>query len=235
MTIAASPTSRVHVRVRPWRGDTATAECSATPIGSIVSSGMVAEAAEAARAQGFVRAVTPAMPPYEWRPYLDAGFTIREHLHLLGHDLAAIPEQPDVKLRRARRSDLDTIIAVDHRAFGEFWRLDEPALREAARATAVARQRVAVVDDTVVAYALYGRSRDRGYLQRLAVDPDRAGAGIGTALVVDGLRWLRRRRIREVLVNTQESNERAVRLYEHLGFTNRPGGLAVLEADLSEP
>jgi len=29
-------------------------------------------------------------------------------------------------------------------------------------------------------------------------------------------------------VNTQESNEGAVRLYERLGFDRQPGGLAVL-------
>lgn len=212
----------------------------ASPIGSIVSVAMVADAAERARAQGFQRVVTPAMPPYEWRPYLDAGFTIREHLHLLGHDLNPVPDLGDpshtaVGLRRDHRRDLDAIIAVDHLAFGEFWRLDVTALREAARATAVARTRVAVIDDAVVGYALYGRSRDRGYLQRLAVHPDVTGAGIGTALVVDGLTWLRRRRVREVLVNTQESNRRAMALYEHLGFTKRPGGLAVLESDLSAP
>ena len=64
-----------------------------------------------------------------------------------------------------------------------------------------------------------------GYLQRLAVHPDHQRAGLGGALVVDGLRWLRRWGAKEVLVNTQEGNEPAVRLYEALGFQLRPDGL----------
>ncbi len=82
-------------------------------------------------------------------------------------------------------------------------------------------------------YGLVGRAGQRGYVQRLAVHPDAQGRGLGRALVVDGLWWLRRWRVREALVNTQEGNSRAVTLYERLGFRHRPGGLAVLQADLT--
>ena len=52
--------------------------------------------------------------------------------------------------------------------------------------------------------------------------------------MVDGLRWLRRWGAKEVLVNTQEGNEPAVRLYQALGFQLRPEGLAVLRLALGE-
>ena len=61
-----------------------------------------------------------------------------------------------------------------------------------------------------------------------AAPPAWAEAGVGTALLVDGLGWLRRRGATRAVVNTQESNEGAVRLYERLGFERQPGGLAVL-------
>ena len=64
--------------------------------------------------------------------------------------------------------------------------------------------------------------------------PDHQRAGLGGALVVDGLRWLRRWGAKEVLVNTQEGNEPAVRLYEALGFQLRPEGLAVLRLAVGE-
>ena len=64
--------------------------------------------------------------------------------------------------------------------------------------------------------------------------PTTSGPGLGGALVVDGLRWLRRWGAKEVLVNTQEGNEPAVRLYEALGFELRPDGLAVLRLALGE-
>ena len=62
----------------------------------------------------------------------------------------------------------------------------------------------------------------------------RRGRGLGAALVVDGLRWLRRWGAKEVLVNTQEGNDAAVRLYERLGFRLQPDGLAVLRRALGE-
>jgi ribosomal protein S18 acetylase RimI-like enzyme len=52
--------------------------------------------------------------------------------------------------------------------------------------------------------------------------------------VVDGLRWLRRWGAREVMVNTQEGNEAAVRLYRQLGFRLETDGLAVLRRDVDD-
>ena len=80
-----------------------------------------------------------------------------------------------------------------------------------------------------------GRAGPRGYLQRLAVDPDAQRCGIGSALVADALRWLKRWGAREVLVNTQEDNGGAVALYEHLGFRREAEGLAVLQRPLAGP
>lgn len=84
----------------------------------------------------------------------------------------------------------------------------------------------------VAGYAITGRAGVRGYLQRLAVDPALQRKGVGSALVLDGLRWLRRWGSREVLVNTQVGNTGAVALYEALGFRIQPEGLAVLRRDL---
>ena len=77
-----------------------------------------------------------------------------------------------------------------------------------------------------------GRAGRRGFLQRLAVDPAREGHGLGRALVLDGLVWLRRRGVERVVVNTQEANQRALALYEQLGFRRQHAGLAVLRTQL---
>jgi ribosomal protein S18 acetylase RimI-like enzyme len=219
----------VRIRVRPWRGRDDTAECLAAPIGAIVPPELVVDAVARARAAGYERAVTPALPPYEWRPYTDAGFVLRERLHLLGHDLLDLPERTSVRLRRVGRRDLDRVLDVDHRSFQPFWRLDAAGLDEAAHATPSSRFRMT---RDGAGYALFGRAGTRGYVQRLAVVPESEGQGLGAALVVDGLHWLKRWRAADALVNTQESNERAVALYERLGFRRRPGGLAVLEIEL---
>ena len=81
-------------------------------------------------------------------------------------------------------------------------------------------------------YAITGRAEQRGYVQRLAVAPDVEGRGIAAALLVDGLRWLQRRSTLEAVVNTQEGNERSMRLYQRTGFVVQPEGLAVLGLDI---
>lgn len=218
------------LRVRPWRGGRGTAELTAVPAGAVVPPALVELALDRARSRGYDHVVTPALPRTEWRPYLDSGFTVREELHLLGHDLLDLPARPHLdrsaRLRRVQRRDRERVLAVDHAAFDPFWRLDADALDDAVRATPSVRFRM---DASGRGYALTGRSGDRGYVQRLAVDPAAQGHGLGTALVLDGLWWLRRWRVREALVNTQAANEGAVRLYERLGFRRRREGLAVLE------
>ena len=235
MTATDTVTARgVRMRVRPWRGRSDTAELSAVPAGAVVPPGLVSMAVERARTRGYAAVVTPALPVGEWRPYVDGGFSVREELHLLAHDLLDLPDRraPErrVRTRRVHRQDRDRVLAIDQAAFDPFWRLDAEALEDAVRATPSTRFRL---DREGRGYALTGRAGDRGYVQRLAVDPAAQGSGLGSALVVDSLWWLRRWRVREALVNTQTSNGRAVALYERLGFRQRSEGLAVLELDLA--
>jgi len=183
----------------------------------------------AAHDAGVTRLVTGALTPGEQAPFAAAGFTVHDRLHLLSHDLRDLAPTPEVafRIRRAGRADHAAALAVDARAFEPFWRLDRVGLRDALGATASARFRV-LGSDPIVGYAVIGRSGDRGYLQRLAVDPGHRRQGLGAALVLDGLRWLRRRWATSVVVNTQVGNDAALSLYRRLGFVLEPGGLCVL-------
>jgi ribosomal protein S18 acetylase RimI-like enzyme len=132
---------------------------------------------------------------------------------------------------------MPAILAVDHLAFEAPWRLDASGIDEAMHATP--RSRLRVGTDTsgegrpiVCGYAICGRAGRTGYLQRLAVDPERQGRGLGRELVIDALAWLARRHATSVLVNTQETNERAIDLYRSLGFEPDRAELIVLERDL---
>lgn len=178
--------------------------------------------------------VTGALAPGEQAGFLAAGFEVEEELHLLAHEVRDLPPATESEraLRRARPSDRTAVLAVDGVAFPPFWRLDERGLEEAVRATPHARFRLAA-DPDVFGYAVTGRAGRRGFLQRLAVAPDRQSAGVGRALVLDGLRWLRRWRVERAVVNTQLQNERALALYESLGFRREPSGLTVLSAGLA--
>lgn len=60
--------------------------------------------------------------------------------------------------------------------------------------------------------------RPFGEVYVVAVDPDFAGVGLGKALTVAGLAYLRARDLDEALLYADETNTHAIALYESLGF-----------------
>jgi GNAT superfamily N-acetyltransferase len=188
------------------------------------------------RDAGYASVVTSPLTEAAVVPFLEAGFTMRERLHLLSHPLDRLArfDGDGPSLRRAWRADRHDVVELDGRAFEPSWQLGPNGLREALRATPAVRFRIGHPDHatTPVAYAVTGRAGSQGYLQRLAVDPSVRGHGFGRALVEDALRWLHRGGGRRCLVNTQEDNQDALRLYEACGFQRLAAGLAVLGSDL---
>jgi ribosomal protein S18 acetylase RimI-like enzyme len=225
------------LRVGSWRGDAHVAYIAPLPESGPASTDAVRHCTALLRERGYNEAVTAALAASEANAFLAAGFTVRERLHLLAHELVVIDDpksaSPHVTMRRARRGDRAPALDVDARSFDPFWRLDPAGLDEAVDATPSSRFRVVDGPDGVVGYAVSGRAGARGFLQRLAVDPAARGRGYGSALVLDGLRWMKRRGAARAMVNTQERNNDALRLYERLGFRLQPGGLAVLHTVLA--
>ncbi|HZJ28135.1 MAG TPA: GNAT family N-acetyltransferase [Acidimicrobiia bacterium] len=213
------------VRVRPWRAlsDIAALSVSAD---RPPTAGFVAECLEHVRARGCTHVITSALAPADASPFLDAGFLVRERLHVLAHDMGEIGRPPR-STRRARTRDRPAVLALDRLAFDESWQLDAHGLEDAIHATPIARFRVAG-DDRIAAYAISGRSGTQGYLQRLAVAPDSHRLGWGRTVVIDALRWLRRHGVGRTVVNTQLDNASALALYEACGFSRLRVGLAVL-------
>jgi len=228
------------LRSGPWRGDHSVALLSPNP-GVTPTQASLDRAIVEMQARGYRAVLTPALTVIEQQPFLTHGFTVHEHLHLLRHPLVEIPSvrHPRVRLRRGRQRDVAAVLDVDGQAFDQFWRFDRAGLADARGATPTHRFRVATADGNVVGYHVTGRGGALGYLQRLAVRPDLHGEGVGTALIGDSLGWSRRRGCTSVMVNTQETNDRAMQLYVHLGFRPELHGLAVLEHPLdgasSEP
>lgn len=232
-------------RTGPWRGDHRVALLTPLPDAPAPTAEFVRRCLATLAERGYSHVVTGALAPSEQAGFLAAGFGVGERLHLLAHDLRSVgPERrrdgpgwgkdgPGRRaLRRAHRRDRPAVLAVDAVAFEPFWRLDDAGLDDALAATPAARFRVAVAEGDVVGYAVTGRAGRRGYVQRLAVHPDAARRGYGSALVLDGLAWLQRWGCSRALVNTQVRNASALALYERLGFRPEPAGLAVLTAGL---
>lgn len=223
---------RERARTGPWRGDRQVAYLTPLPDGPLPTPAFVRRCLAQLAAEGFERVVTGALSPAEQAGFLAAGFTVEEELYLLSRTLDHLPEPGPSpgRMRRSTPADLEAVLDIDHLSFPPFWRLDEAGLDEAVQATPKARFEVAEVQGRVAGYAITGRAGRRGYVQRLAVHPDVRTGGIGSALVLDGLRWCRRWRATQAVVNTQLTNATALRLYERLGFRRQPTGLSVLSA-----
>ena len=187
---------------------------------------------EELRGDGYRSVITNALAPGASLPFIDCGFEVRGRLHLLSHDFTARPAlAPTRRTRRATAADRPAALEADAAAFDDFWKLDAVGLAQAARATPRWHMRV-TRGRPLVGYGLFGRAERVGYVQRLAVHPGAQGTGLGSALLRDGLRWMRLRGARSAFVNTQDDNERALRLYERAGFRRLPVGLCVLGRDI---
>lgn len=216
----------------PWQGDRLVALVGPARHGRGPRAADVRMCMEQLDAWGVQRAVTPALPALDSQPFIEAGFRLLERLHLLSKPLYNAPDPSSRRIRTGRPWHRRTVLDIDRRAFDDFWRFDETSLREARTATPSSRFSVAFEPTGVAGYAVTGRAGTRGYLQRLAVDPDSAGKGIGTDLIRDSFTWAYQRGVQRMMVNTQERNQRALSLYLHLGFEPEPDGLVVLERRL---
>ncbi len=214
--------SSVSAQVRPVPHQPTTAQLTLLGQHAPPSDGDVARWLASLTDHGYRRVRTGALNAAARRVFDRHGFVVAQELALLEHTHPAWrhpPRRPTAgRLRSIRPTDLTAAADVDTAAFGVAWGMDDAALQDICRATPEARARLVEVDGHVVATAISGRDRELGFLQRLAVHPDHQRRGHGDALVADAMRWMARRRVRRVLVNTHVANDAALALYHRHGF-----------------
>lgn len=190
---------------------------------------------EAIAAVGFTAVRTSVMSGPTADLLEAVGFRVLEELALLENstvrDSAAALAEVSGCTQRLSPRQLGRAARIDLAAFGREWALDDGALHDVCSATP--RHRLRAAGDAPVAYAVTGRDRRRGFLQRLAVHPTAQRQGLGRALVADSLGWMARRRVTSALVNTALDNEAALELYARTGFVRLPTLLRVYERSLT--
>lgn len=146
------------------------------------------------------------------------GFRYQEDVVTLRRASRQLPNPPlnAMHIRAFVPGDLDTITHIDQAAFTLPWQLSLDEIRQAARMAAICA--VALLDETIVGYQLSTFYYEGGHLARLAVLPDRQGAGVGSTLVNDLIHRFARRGIYGITVNTQSTNSRSHRLYTRFDF-----------------
>jgi ribosomal-protein-alanine N-acetyltransferase len=161
-----------------------------------------------------VLALRPWIVPHIGR----LGFTFRDSIVTLRREGTQVPPsiRSDVKVRNAEWREAAIVASVDHAAFSSIWQLSNFSLQQAARSSSSFT--VAELDSRVVGYQISTLYRDGAHLARLATLPDIQGTGVGGVLLTELIQYFIRRGVYSVSVNTQQTNDKSLRLYQRFGF-----------------
>lgn len=146
----------------------------------------------------------------------------------------AIPSwgNQQVRVRPFGAADVHGTLAVEDAAFEPLWRYDAAGFGEVAETYPYFV--VAEDEQGIVGYQFNAVDDGQGYLVRIAVHPRAAGQGIGTRLMAEAVRYFMGHRVRKIMLNTEEKNHRAHRLYEWFGFHLVHARGFVLGRDISD-
>jgi ribosomal protein S18 acetylase RimI-like enzyme len=174
--------------------------------------------------------LSPPLPRSAQKTWIDARFEPHADLALFRRPLDNIPP-PSHLVRIGDETDLEEALRIDAAAFEDFWQFDRRALLEAISATPRAViQVVAGGEGRLAGFSVTGVGNTIAYLQRVAVDPEWQGRGIGRSLIRSAARWAKKEGAQALMLNTQTDNDGAMGLYESEGFTRLREPLAVLRS-----
>jgi mycothiol synthase len=171
---------------------------------------------------------SPAVALAHGRGYVEERVLWQLRRSLLSH-IPTEPLPPGIRLRTFRPGeDEQAWVEVNNRAFADHpdqgaWTVADIEAREAEPWFDPAGFLLAERVDTGELAGFHWTKVHAGHppigeVYVLGVDPSARGLRLGPALTVAGLRHLRGRGLSQVLLYVDESNTRAVRLYEELGF-----------------
>ena len=140
------------------------------------------------------------------------------------------PGNQQVTIRPFERRDLPAILTIEEACFEDFWRYDAPTFEDIAATHPYFV--VAELNGSVVGYQYNALDSEYGYLVRIAVHPSASGKAIGVRLMSEAVNFFKQARVLRIMLNTQDDNTHAHRLYEWFGFVRVPQIGFVLRKDI---
>jgi len=123
-----------------------------------------------------------------------------------------------VILRRMEAGDIDSVCAIEERAFPSPWSRQS---FEEEMENDLAIHLVADIEDRIAGYIGAWRVLDEGHITNLAVDTDWRRQGLGRRLLDSMETQLYREGTRRVTLEVRVSNEPALSLYRRQGYRER--------------
>ena len=122
----------------------------------------------------------------------------------------------EVTLRPFEAGDIPALLAIEEACFEDLWRYDAASFLDIAATHPYFV--VAEVHGKVVGYQFNALDDEFGYLVRIAVHPSVNSRGIGARLMAEAIRFFEQAHVLRIMLNTQDDNTHAHRLYEWFGF-----------------
>jgi len=122
----------------------------------------------------------------------------------------------EVELRPVENRDIPALLAIEKACFEDFWRYDALSFENIAATHPYFV--VAELKNKVVGYQFNALEDEFGYLVRIAVHPSVNGQGVGVRLMSAAITFFQQAHVLRIMLNTQDDNTRAHRLYEWFGF-----------------
>ncbi len=125
-----------------------------------------------------------------------------------------------VNLTLGTANDMAALLAIEVACFEPLWRYDATAFLDIAATHPYFV--VAESNGIVVGYQYNAVDGEAGYLIRIAVHPSAGRQSIGARLMAEAIHFFQRERVLRIMLNTQDDNAHAHRLYEWFGFIRLP-------------
>ena len=131
-------------------------------------------------------------------------------------NLQVLVRQVSIKGKWGKSGDMAALLSIEQACFEDLWRYDTAGFTDVAATHPYFV--VAELNGKVVGYQFNALDSDYGYLVRIAVHPSAEGQQIGVRLMAEAIRFFERERVTRIMLNSQDNNTHAHRLYEWFGF-----------------